>query len=105
MKNYKEIALEVNGKLEKENWIQFDKKQCWYSTAIEIDGDLYMIVKSYKTIVAIIDNTEELFVELGKWSSTTSKQCTQFHNKFCKSFDRKNLHLGLDEKWQEKEVA
>ena len=58
-------------------WKQFGSKQCWVSDCI---GNRYFLVKSYSTIVAIIDDqTGELF-ELGKWSVTTSKQVTQLYN-------------------------
>ena len=58
-------------------WKQFGSKQCWVSSCIH---NRYFLVKSYNTIVAVIDDqTGELF-ELGKWSVTTSKQVTQLYN-------------------------
>lgn len=40
----------------------------------------YFLVKSYNTIVAVIDDQEGELYELGKWSTTTSKQVTQIFN-------------------------
>ena len=40
----------------------------------------YFLVKSYNTIVAVIDDQEGELYELGKWSRTTSKQVTQIFN-------------------------
>lgn len=58
-------------------WKRFGSKQCWVSNCIH---NRYFLVKSYNTIVAVIDDqTGELF-ELGKWSTTTSKQVTQLYN-------------------------
>lgn len=66
----KHCAMEVT-------WAQFGSKQCWVSSCIH---NRYFLVKSYSTIVAVIDDqTGELF-ELGKWSVTTSKQVTQLYN-------------------------
>lgn len=57
-------------------WVRFGSKQCWVSDCIY---NRYFLVKSYSTIVAIIDDqTGELF-ELGKYSVTTSKQVTQLY--------------------------
>lgn len=58
-------------------WTQFGKKQCWVSNCIK---NMYFIVKSYNTIVAYIDDQEGILYELGKWSTTTSKQVTQLYN-------------------------
>ena len=58
-------------------WKQFGSKQLWVSDCI---GNRYFLVKSYSTIVAIIDDQEGELYELGKWSVTTSKQVTQLYN-------------------------
>ena len=58
-------------------WTQFDYKQCWVSECIH---NRYFLVKSYSTIVAIIDDQNGHLFELGKWSPTTSKQITQLFN-------------------------
>jgi hypothetical protein len=98
MKNYLEIAKQV--KENTENWKQFDKKNMWWSDAITLqDGCTYRVLKSYNTIVAVIDVIESKLIEIGKWSSTTSKQVTQYHGKYCKSFDRVLLKQNLSREW------
>ena len=58
-------------------WTRFGAKQCWVSDCIK---NRYFLVKSYNTIVAIIDDQNGELFELGKWSPTTSKQVTQLYN-------------------------
>ena len=58
-------------------WRQFGYKQCWVSECL---NNRYFLVKSYNTIVAIIDDQNGELFELGKWSRTTSKQVTQLFN-------------------------
>lgn len=58
-------------------WTRFDYKQCWVSECVK---NRYFIVKSYNTIVAVIDDQNGELFELGKWSPTTSKQVTQLYN-------------------------
>lgn len=58
-------------------WKRFGSKQCWVSSCL---FNRYFLVKSYSTIVAIIDDQNGELYELGKWSSTTSKQVTQLFN-------------------------
>ena len=58
-------------------WKRFGSKQCWVSDCIK---NRYFLVKSYSTIVAIIDDQNGELFELGKWSVTTSKQVTQLYN-------------------------
>lgn len=51
-----------------------------YTTdAIEIDGNYYRFLKSYNTIVGIVDYSNNTFTEFGKYSVTTSKQVTVFY--------------------------
>lgn len=40
----------------------------------------YFLVKSYNTIVAVIDDQQGELYELGKWSTTTSKHVSQIFN-------------------------
>ena len=58
-------------------WRQFHNCQAWISTCI---GNRYFLIKSYNTIVAVIDDQNGELYELGKWSVTTSKQVTQIYN-------------------------
>lgn len=63
-------------------WRQFHKCNAWisnriYNSALDIE---FSLVKSYNTIVAIIDHSNGNYVRLGKYSRTTSKQNTMIHN-------------------------
>ena len=55
-----------------------------YCSAFDLD---FQLVKSYETIVAVIDHTHQKFIRLGKWSRTTSKQSTQIHNTHCRYYE------------------
>ena len=63
--------------LDKRAWKQFRHCQAWVSPLL---NGRYKLIKSYETIVAIIDFDMDTLYELGKWSSTTSKQVTQIYN-------------------------
>ena len=58
-------------------WKQFRKCNAYISSCIH---NRYFLVKSYRTIVAVIDDQNGELYELGKWSRTTSKQVTQIYN-------------------------
>lgn len=58
-------------------WRQFHNCKAWISSCI---GNRYFLIKSYNTIVAVIDDQQGELYELGKWSRTTSKQVTQIYN-------------------------
>ncbi len=66
-------------------WERFRSCQAWVSNLI--DGR-YRLIKSYRTIVGLIDNVSREYYEIGKYSSTTSKQVTQIYNAFYRDFDR-----------------
>ena len=73
-------------------WTRFDYKQAWYSELLDF-GNLRLF-KSYETIVALIDISDGVFYELGKWSVTTSKQVTQFYNRYYRNFTRVLVHVN-----------
>lgn len=51
-------------------------------------GELpYQLFKSYTTIVALVDVSDGVVYRLGHWSSTTSKQTTQFTNRYHSGFE------------------
>lgn len=58
-------------------WKQFRHCNAYISNCIL---NRYFLVKSYNTIVAVIDDQNGELYELGKWSKTTSKQVTQIFN-------------------------
>lgn len=43
---------------------------------------------SYQTCVAIVDDNEKVFYEVGKYSTTTSKHCTQIYNTYFRDYKR-----------------
>ena len=51
-------------------------------------NDRYYLIKSYATIVGLVDDQEKKMYEFGKYSSTTSKQFTQIHNQIFKDCER-----------------
>ena len=48
----------------------------------------YTPIISYETCTAIVDETNKVFYEIGKWSRTTSRQMTQIYNTFYRDFER-----------------
>lgn len=76
-------------------WRQFGCKQCYYSDCVFNDEtqNFYKIVRSYNTIVAIL--YDDNFIELGKWSKTTSKQITQFYNQKVDGTGSKRLFIDM----------
>lgn len=56
-------------------WKRFRRCQAYTATY----NDRYDIIKSYTTIVGLVDKEEKVMYELGKWSPTTSKQITIIH--------------------------
>ena len=58
-------------------WKRFRHCNAYISSCIL---NRYFLVKSYNTIVAVIDDQQGELYELGKWSTTTSKQVTQIFN-------------------------
>ena len=64
-------------------WRRFNSCQaftCKYSPK-------YDLIKSYSTIVGLVDNENQTMYELGKWSRTTSKQITQIHNQLYGNYE------------------
>ena len=56
-------------------WSQFHKCNC-YTSVVKFEYNTWMLIMSYRTIVAVYDyDTEELII-FGKYSTTTSKQLT-----------------------------
>ena len=56
-------------------WRRYKSCQAWIGTI----GD-YSLIKSYKTIVGLVDDENRKFYELGKYSRTTSRQMTRIYN-------------------------
>lgn len=85
MKNYRKLANELYAS----KFNQRDKKQMFVSEmTFDENGNGYYLLKSYDTIVAIVDLAEEKFVDLGKWSMTTTKHANLFYKEFENNFER-----------------
>lgn len=97
--NYEQV-MEIVHKCERENekkgdsWFQFRSCQAYFTEILYLfdeDGNHvgnYRLFKSYRTIVALVDFDNQVVYRLGKWSSTTSKQTTQFCNQHHRDFEQ-----------------
>ena len=56
-------------------WNRFNRCNAY----IGVYNKRYDIIRSYTTIVGLVDKEEEIMYELGKWSPTTTKQMTTIH--------------------------
>lgn len=72
-------------------WTRFDHKNAYFSQLLHYDD--FRLFKSYNTVVGLVDINEGVFYELGKWSTTTSKQVTQFYNRYYRNFERVLYHV------------
>ena len=77
------------------HWVRFNSCQAWVSEPVfnSAYGVMFRLVKSYNTIVGFINMTTSEYIELGKWSRTTSKQVTQIYNSLFRSYERKFVDL------------
>ncbi|MBS7358962.1 MAG: hypothetical protein KIG84_10120 [Bacteroidales bacterium] len=65
------------------DWKMFNRCQAWTTLDnYSWNGRLYKLVKSYSTIVGIIDIRDDILWWERKYSQTTSKQLTQIANKY-----------------------
>lgn len=61
-------------------WTQINKKNLYVSEKLR---DRFYLIKSYNTIVGVVDDETKQFLEIGKHSPTTSKQVTFiYRNRF-----------------------
>ena len=64
-------------------WQRFNYCQAWItSDNYTWNGRLYKLVKSYSTVVGIIDICNDILWWEQKYSPTTSKQLTQIANRY-----------------------
>lgn len=83
--------------LETVTFSKFRSCHCFISDdTVTVNGKNYTLIKSYKTFVAFVDIENEVFIEIGKFSSTTSKQCTQIYNAYFRDFERINCGCDID---------
>lgn len=80
----RELSTLVYGGLIK--WNRFNNCNAYVSQCLK---NRFFLIKSYSTIVGIVDDQEADFFEIGKYSRTTSKQVTQIHNQMFPDTTRK----------------
>ena len=76
------IANEIRGKA---IWSKFNYTSASISDLID---NRYILIKSYNTIVAMVDTYQNKLFEFGKYSRTTSKQITQINNQMFSECER-----------------
>jgi len=90
-------AVEVTKRLMNKRgtyWRQFNKCEAYLSEILE---DRYRLIKSYNTIVGMVDLKESNFYQFGWFSKTTSSQLTKIYNAFYRSLDRIMVEEKVDE--------
>ena len=65
------------------NWKRFNSNKAWIGKFSE----RYDLIKSYSTIVGLVDKEERVFYELGKWSQTTTRQINKIHKDIYTYYD------------------
>ena len=88
MKMNYEQAMEIVDSLRCDEWAQFRKCQAYYSMPKQTSKGTFVLFKSYRTIVALVDIDNQVLYRLGKWSTTTSKQTTQFHTAYYPMYEQ-----------------
>ena len=66
-------------------WCQFHHCQAWFS---DLQKERYILIRSYNTIVGLVDTYEKVAYELGKYSRTTSNQFTRIMNERFRGYER-----------------
>jgi len=56
-------------------WNQFHHCQAWIGEY----GGMFDLIKSYKTIVGLVDKQNQFVYELGHWSKTTTQQIRKIY--------------------------
>ena len=87
-----DIINQLQANRENYEWSQFRSTNADIGefTCVTIGNDVYPVtpIQSYTTIVAFFNWDTAEFVEVGKYSRTTSRQVTQIHNSEYSSFKR-----------------
>lgn len=79
---FKEICRHIMN--QRPGWERFNYCQAWTTLDdYSWNGGPYKLVKSYSTIVGVIDICNGILWWEQKYSPTTSKQLTQIANKYC----------------------
>lgn len=67
------------------NWTQIDNKRLYVSQKLL---DRFYLIRSYETIVGVVDEATGRFLEMGKYSPTTSKQINYIYRSRFSSCER-----------------
>ena len=81
--NIKDIIKRVQDEKHLIRWQQFNHCQAYTGSYIG-----YRFIKSYNTVVGLIDDINGIVYECGKYSRTTSKQFTQICNSLLTGYKR-----------------
>lgn len=81
-------AMEIVNSLRCDEWIQFRSCQAYHSMPKTTSKGTFVLFKSYHTIVALVDTDNQVVYRLGKWSTTTSKQTTQFSRAYYPMYEQ-----------------
>lgn len=66
-------------------WSQVDQKQLYLSQML--DGN-FQLIKSYATVVGLVDHANDTMYEIGKYSKTTSCQITHLQRNVLSGYKR-----------------
>ena len=81
--------VELYGKENGIKWKRIRNRNFYISNTFRYNEHYIILFKSYNTIVGFVDETENMFYEIGKYSRTTSRQMTQIYNMcFSKNYPR-----------------
>ena len=64
-------------------WSQYHKCQAWIGQY----GGLFDLIKSYKTIVGLVDKKNKVVYELGCWSRTTTQQVRKIYRECYQGYE------------------
>lgn len=67
------------------NTYEANEKRVHHCQAWFVETDKWLILKSYKTIVAIYDKRTDTLFSVGRFSSTTYQHIRKFRNDYCPS--------------------
>jgi hypothetical protein len=92
-------AVELTKRLMKKTgiyWRQFNKCEAYLSEILEDD---YRLIKSYNTIVGLVDIKEGKYYQFGHFSKTTSVQLTRIYNTFYRGWERIIMEEKVDDRF------
>lgn len=76
-------------------WAQFNKCEAYLSEILEDD---YRLIKSYNTIVGLVDLKNKKYYQFGWFSATTTRQLTKIYNAYYRGWERIISEEKVDER-------